>query len=467
MTTLDGVYGRLPVGLQHAACSLTGWWIARRRYDREFWHLLSAAEERARWTSEEWSRFRDERLRAFLERCARAVPYYRELFAAHGVRAERLRALDDLRSLPVLTKSLVQDRLWWLRNREVPQRQLLRAHTSGTTGAGLRFFITWSAAKEQWAVWWRYRRWHGVPFDAWCGYFGGRSVVPVAVREPPFWRDNRPMRQIVFSAYHMSPNNLGAYVAELRRRRPPWLHGYPSLLSLLAAYLLDRGLDLGYQVRWVTTGAENLLAHQKDLMQRAFGVRPRQHYGLAEAVANFSECEEGLLHVDEDFAAVEFLPDEASGAYRIVGTNLSNLATPLVRYDTGDLARLRNSPCRCGRPGRVVERVDGRCEDYVELPNGARIGRLDHVFKDLMWVREAQIVQRRDGSLQVRLVPRQKVAAREERRLLQELRDRLGDEVPIEIVYADRLERGPTGKLRFVVSERAPISEVSMGVGKR
>lgn len=108
--------------------------------------------------------------------------------------------------------------------------------------------------------------------------------------------------------------------------------------------------------------------------------------------ANISQCLEGFLHVDEDFAAVEFLP-AGGDQYRIVGTNLSNLAFPLIRYDTGDLATLTDAICECGRPGRIVEHLDGRQEDYVVTRSGAQLGRIDHIFKDMINIREAQIRQ--------------------------------------------------------------------------
>ena len=92
---------------------------------------------------------------------------------------------------------------------------------------------------------------------------------------------------------------------------------------------------------------------------------PLQHYGMAEAVANISECEHDQLHVDEDCAAVEFIPNSDGPGYKIIGTNFTNLATPLLRYDVQDLVTLTNVTCSCGRPGRVVASVDGRAEDYI------------------------------------------------------------------------------------------------------
>jgi phenylacetate-CoA ligase len=286
----------------------------------------------------------------------------------------------------------------------------------------------------------------------WCGYFGGRSVVPVSCDQAPFWRYNFPGRQIMFSAYHITRRYMAAYIDELRRRRPPWLHGYPSLLALVAFYLADTGHDLGYQVRWITTGAESLLPHQSDLIQRAFGVKPRQHYGMAEAAANFSECELGRLHVDEDFAAVEFLP-AGDGVFRVVGTNFSNPATPLIRYEVQDYVTLAGNGCPCGRPGRIVASVDGRVEDYVVLPNGCRLGRLDHVFKDLVHITEAQIYQRSSGEITLRIVPGPQYSSSDEERLLSELRRRVGDKLRVRIDYVNAIERTASGKLRFVVTE--------------
>jgi phenylacetate-CoA ligase len=232
---------------------------------------------------------------------------------------------------------------------------------------------------------------------------------------------------------------------------------------LLAAFLEETGGDPGYQVRWITTGAENLLPQQAALIEKAFGVRPRQHYGMAEAVANLSECELGRLHVDEDFAAVEFLPVGDGKSYRVVGTNFSNPATPLVRYDTGDIVSLLDGTCPCGRPGRLVERVDGRQEDYVILRDGARVGRMDHIFKDMVRVREAQIYQAQPGEIVYRIVRGSGYGPEDEKRLLAETRLRLGEGASVKFEYVERIARTRSGKLRFVVSE-IPEAQLEQGV---
>jgi phenylacetate-CoA ligase len=453
MIKLMDIYRSLPITLQNIACSLEGWRVKHQRRGGAFPRLLAEAEDRASWSDSDMQAYRDKRLRSFIEHVANTVPYYQRKFTEWSVAPSDIRTLEDLKRLPILTKRESQDNHQAMISDAVPPGKRIMAHTSGTTGGGLKFVTTRSALQERWAIWWRYRRWHGIHLDTWCAYFGGQSIVPRSQESPPYWRYDYPGRRILFSGYHMAPYALGAYVEELRRRQPPWLHGYPSSLSLLGGYLIDTEEALGYSVRWVTTGAENLLPGQAELIERAFGVRPRQHYGTAEGAANFSECEKGNLHVDEDFSAVEFLPNPDGPGLRVVGTAFLNPATTFLRYDVGDIVTLSEKGCPCGRPGRIVESIDGRKEDYVILDDGTRIGRLDHIFKDMVTIRESQIVQRQPGAVIFRIVRGRGYGESDEEHLLQEARKRLGSNMDIRINYVDNLPRSDNGKLRFVISE--------------
>jgi phenylacetate-CoA ligase len=451
---VEALYQRLPVPLQEAVCSIEGWRIRHHRYNARFHQLLREYEHRARAPHQAIEELRNGRLFRFLHFCVREVPYYSAHVPRDLLPARPEESFVALAEWPMLTKDQVKADRASFRARSITE-PVLTVHTSGTTGSGFHFEVTREAAQEQWAVWWRYRRSHGIPLDAWCGYFGARSLVPIRQTSVPYWRTNFPGRQLMFSAYHMGPLTVDSYLKELERRRPVWLHGYPSVLALLAAHMLESDQRLSYQVRWITTGAENLLAGQRRQIEAAFGVRPCQHYGITEGVANFSECERRTLHVDEDYAAVEFVPHSAD-ADRVIGTNFTNPAMPLVRYDVGDFVTRRQATCECGRPGRLVHRVDGRQEDYVVLPSGASIGRLDHAFKDLVTVREAQIVQPSPDRLVVYVVPGQGHGPIEDERIMQELKSRLGDGLLIQIQHVERIARTAGGKLRFVISDVKP-----------
>ncbi|MDY0111031.1 MAG: hypothetical protein RBT60_13975 [Candidatus Krumholzibacteria bacterium] len=461
MPVWNHVYETLPIPAQNLALSFAGWWIQRRRFGRAFNAGLRSAEARLELPVDVLCARRDERIRSYVAHCEKTVPYWRRRFRELGIDSRDVAGLSDLPILPVINKEIVRDNLREFYSEAWSAARCWSRGTGGTTGASLRFYATPAAVREQWAVWWRNWRRLGISQDTWCAYFVGLDVVPRRQHAPPFWRTNRPRRQIAFSVFHLRPDTLPLYVAELRRRQLPWLHGYPSVLALVARYILETGDRIGYCPRWITTGAENLMPHQDAHIKRAFGVAPRQHYGLAEGVANLSGCSAGNLHVDEDFAAVEFVPSAVGDSHRLIGTNLSNPAFCLLRYDTGDLATLSpSSTCACGRSGRFCSTIDGRKEDTLVLADGTRLGRLAHVFEQVDSIREAQFVQTRPGAVILNLVPRTGFAPSDEAAVLAAARRRLGATTEIDIRYVSSIPREPNGKLRFVRSELS-VSEVT------
>lgn len=222
------------------------------------------------------------------------------MFDRAGLHPQEIETLGDLAPLPITSKTDAQERRSELLSSAVSRRGRKLLSTSGTTGSDLVVATTLDAVQEQWATWWRFWRWHGIERGTWNAILGSPSAVSPLQQTPPFWRYNRAGHELGFSSLHTSARNIPHYVAELRRRKPPWLSGLASQLALIASYLVETKTDLGYEVRWITTSSENLLPMHVDLMERAFGVRPKQHYGMVEAIGNLSERNKGKLHVDEE-----------------------------------------------------------------------------------------------------------------------------------------------------------------------
>ncbi len=171
-----------------------------------------------------------------------------------------------------------------------------------------------------------------------------------------------------------------------------------------------------------------------------------------------SECEEGNLHVDMEVGIVEVdrhTESEHTLTGELICTGLHNHAMPLLRYRTGDVATMLKGPCPCGRSGQVFTQIDGRREDYVLTPNGAKVGRMDHIFKDALNVKESQILQEEADALIVKIVRRPGYSSKDEADLLTEFRTRLGGGMRIDFKYVDDIPRLPNGKFRAVVSRIA------------
>lgn len=309
---LMDIYNRLPVFAQNLAFSAAGVKIQRTRFGTGFEEKLAEFESHEGWSRDQLYAWRDDHLRKLVDHAYRTVPYYRDVMDEGGIDPASIKHADDLAKLPLLTKDMIKANPKAFVSSEAGKMHLLHAHTSGTTGSGFQFESTIECQQAQFACFWRYYRKHGLNRNMWQAQFSSRQAVPQHVNKPPFWRIDKPGKRYYMSAFHESPANLHEYYDIILKNRFEWISGYPSLMVLLAQWMNERNLSFDF-VKAVTCGAENLLEYQSDAMEHAFGVRPVQTYGQTENVAIFSQQPDGRILVDEDFSAVEFLPEEKSG----------------------------------------------------------------------------------------------------------------------------------------------------------
>lgn len=442
---IEDIYLNSPVLLQHVFINIQGLKIFNSRFNKHFHYWFE------KFKFSDPRKCNEDTLFKFLS-LANQTQYWNERFNKYNVQLiNRENLISEIQKLPILTKQEVKANIQLIKNGDV-RGKILLSHTSGTTGSGLVFPRTLEMENKQWAVWWRYRSWHNIELSTWMGWFGGRSIANINQATPPYWRVNYPMRQVMFSAHHLSEKTVHLYFDVIKKRKLTWLHGYPSQLSLLSHLIKNNNLGSLPNVKIITVGAENLLLSQKRIIEEVFNAPVKQHYGLAEGVANISEHSDGLLIPDQDFAFTEFVPiDEKNPEIcRIIGTNYNNPAFPLIRYDTGDHARVRLNDD--GVP--LVLSIDGRKEDYIILPNGVRLGRLDHIFKDLIEIQEAQLFQPNLNNVIIRIVKGPNYdKVNQEKNVISETRKRLGDDINISIEYLEQIKKTKSGKLRFVISE--------------
>ena len=452
-TFLEKTYSLLPIFLQNIGLTLIGYNINRKRFGQSFLHYLDYYKKNDNLSNDEIFEQRNKRLIKFINFAYNNSDYYKSVFNKIGVVPSDIKSYCDLAKLPITNKKEIKENYGSVYCGSILKDRKIFCHTSGTTGSGFKFYSTETADHEKWAVWWRYRLRHGLSLNTWSAHFSGNSIVPINQNKPPFWRYNYGTKQIFFSIYHLNENTVKYYIEELNKKNIVWLHGYPSVLSLLAKLSIQFNCLIDHQIKWCTLGAENVLSNHNTNIIKAFGVKPIQHYGMSECVANFSECVNGNLHVDEDFSAVEFLPIGIDDTYRVIGTNYTNYATPMIRYDTGDIVRMTNRKCNCGLPGRIIDSIDGRLEDYIILRNGSRIGRMDIIFKDLYYIKEAQIRQTQKGRILLNIVKNVDYDEKYHKAILDLFYNKYGDNLSVDIEYVDTIPRTKSGKTRFVISE--------------
>lgn len=380
------------------------------------------------------------------------VPYYRDLFARIGFDARRdFQSLDDLARIPVLDKPTARRAGALLLHRRHAKRAAIRS-TSGSTGEPFHVHVSPAQRAIERAT--ALRAWH------WAGYrLGGRiavvrSYVPKAGQ--PFWRLNRFENTLYFSAYHLTLEHAANYLAELRRFRPSILRGYASSLYILARMAEEAGVEVP-TVKGVIAGSETLLPAYRDCIERVFGARVFDWYGQAESTVTMSECSAHAgLHINDEYGLCELLPGShlAPDERRIVATNLDNLAMPLIRYETGDIASVgEGGTCACGRTLPRVRGIQGRSDDLIRTPSGRVVPSVNFyaVFHEFSQVRGFQLVQQSLDAVDVR-IQSSGLDQSSKIRLLRDLEDRIGSDVRFDLLENVGFEQSPDGKKRVVVS---------------
>jgi phenylacetate-CoA ligase len=470
------VYRHLPQGLRSLAATYYALRTYPTRHGPYFHEHLVHLKQNERLPDEELEKIQLRKLKALVAYAAERVPYYRSLFRERGIAPADIASLADLRRIPLLDKEAVRVNQSGLLAEGVRRGDLLCIHTSGTTGTPLDLYQTREFFQKEYAFWWFHRSWAGIHLGDRTATLAGHPVAPVDQEKPPFWIRNYRENQMLFSSYHLSPENLGYYCRALEAFGPKLIHGYPSSIYLVALHLNDNRMGT-VRPKGIFTSSETTLAHQREEIERAFGCRVYSYYGNAERAGYIGECEEGSMHAMSEHSIVEFLGEDGEpvGPGRqgvLVCTNIENTAMPLIRYVTGDVVvpLPEGQKCPCGRGGRLVESVLGRVEDYVVTPEGNYVGRLDHIFKGVHHVREAQIFQPSRERVVVRIVKEPAFGSEDEKALVANARERLGRTIDIAVDLVDRIERTRTGKFKFIVSdvpreERLRVSRRPSGGG--
>lgn len=205
---------------------------------------------------------------------------------------------------------------------------------------------------------------------------------------------------------------LHEIVKQLNDLQPAMFSGYASALGLLAQEQLEGRLNIHPSI--VISSAEPLSDENRELIQKAFGVPPRNNYGCSEGGVMGYECNHGEMHINADW--IIFEPVDANHnpvpagqlSNRTLITNLANRVMPIIRYELGDRVTLLPKKCDCGITLPLIK-VEGRTDEILrfESSSGGLIPVLPlalwSVIKETPGVLRFQAIQTAPDSLKIRL----------------------------------------------------------------
>lgn len=407
---------------------------------------LTLADLRARQTQQ---------LRSLVQQAQERVPFYRDLYAARGIKTGSVNSLADLQALPIVDKAMLRAAGATTLSLDAPAEGV-NINTSGSSGEPFRFRI--DRRYDQW----RKAQYLRPYLNA--GQRLGDKVLRLT---------GRPQRQLPwFSKLGLlrewrihSAAEPARIIEAWERVRPAVLQGWPSALRSLANHCIESGQPLMPAPRLVFTDSELLLPDTRSLLERAFGSSPIDIFGTFESDNIAYQCAlRNGYHVAIDSVILEIVrngkPVALDEGGELVVTVLRNRTTPFIRYNLKDIGRLSTQPCPCGLPFPLLAVVQGRVTDLAVLPDGrqctpqgifARMNSLSDT------VRHYQLRQTATGDFEFLIVPARDLSALERQEIIDAVRPTLGD-VSIALRLVGVIPPDPSGKRRLFISQPPRVS---------
>jgi phenylacetate-CoA ligase len=310
----------------------------------------------------EWAAYQDNLVRRAVSHAAAETKEVGQRLKAAGVRAAGIQGVADLSSIPVLSK----DDLPALQAQHPPFGGMVLQHT----GRLKRIFMSPGPIFDP----------QGDRPDYW-GW------------APALWAAGFRQGQLVINtfAYHLTPagamfeeglhalgctvipggvGNSDAQVALIVQVGVTGYTGTPSFLLTLLERAQQEGVRLALRRAFLT--AAPLSSSLRLILEQEHGLSVYQGYGTADAGAIAYECETHQGWHLTPAMVVEIVqpatgqPLPAGQMGEVVLTRPDDVY-PLVRFGTGDLSMLDNTPCPCGRTTPRLLGLFGRVGEGVKV----------------------------------------------------------------------------------------------------
>lgn len=397
--------------------------------------------------------YQNQKLRDLISYAYNFVPYYKELFDKHKIKADKIRTIKDLSNIPVLTKEIIRERFDSLICDEKFFNKLrpMIYRTSGSTGTPLKFYHDRYTNISKFTFLWRMWEWAGYSIGKRC------AVISAAFKNDDIFNYKRSTNSLYISTRRINKENSLKILDELVKFKCKIIRGYPSSIYNFVNFIDGSEAIKKINIETVISQAETLFDYQRKRVGTVLGAKVFNMYSQWEWVCLAMECEHGMMHHQMENGVLEILdgnnePLEDGMSGEITGTGFYNRVMPLIRYKMGDLAVKRKSTCRCGRVHDVIERIDGRTEYMVITPDNRYVSGLNYAFKFNIGFDFAQIIQNDKNAIDVKIVRNSKFSDKELKILENNLRLMLGNIIKIKFLFVPKIEPQSNGKIRLVIN---------------
>ena len=339
---------------------------------------------RAGHSYKEWNNFLEKefdseypliKLRETLFLAQNQVPYYRKKFTELGIPSIELKKLEEFEQIPYITKDIVKENYCELINPGC--RNSFYVTTGGSTGEPMKFLQSKNIwGKEQAFIHSIFKKFDYDPSSLKASFRGAQfSSLPKNV----FWHYNPIQNEIQFSPFHLSLETIIIYVKEFNRKRPQYIHGYPSAILNFIRLMQVSGLNIDIQMKGIFLISENYEKSEVEFIRSFFKCPVLSFYGHSERLVIAPTIDEfaQIYQIDQRYGYFELITLDGHSIKKInesgeiVGTSFDNFAMPLIRYKTSDYTSLY-SPATATE--LKINSIEGRWKkEFIEGKNGEEL----------------------------------------------------------------------------------------------
>lgn len=370
--------------------------------------------------------------------------FYRDFYSKNKFSFSELKKFDDIQRIPILTKQDLKD--YALEKRSCLTKGGLKINTGGTSGEPLEFYIDNNAFAREWAH--MHYIWETV------GYkitdikltFRGKNLGDQALKY------NAVHNEYIVNAYCEQSKVADEIIKLLARRKVLFLHGYPSAIYNFAEYCKvynpELASKLAASLKAIFFGSEYPAPKYRAVIDETFKVKSLSWYGHSEMSVLAYEAVEPFNYFPlQTYGYCEAIKFSSEGE-RLIGSSYQNIASPFIRYDTGDLVTadydeglLQSFVVKAGRTGEFIVDQKGLRITLTALI----FGRHHEAFDIAKFI---QISQSQPGDAIVYIVPRSGSFSSEQWRTLF---DMTNVDMNFEFVELNEPIRTDAGKVMLLV----------------
>lgn len=378
-----------------------------------------------------------------------------------AIEPEQFESLSALSKLPLLNKAAISANIESLKS--INAQSLTRSNTGGSSGEPLIFYLGKERVSHDVAAKWRATRWWNVDIgDPEIVIWG--SPIELGTQDNIRAIRDSLFRSKLLPAFEMSDQKLQIFLDEIRLFRPKMLFGYPSALSFIARYAEKTGTvmnNLGLKVAFVTS--ERLYDEQRQQISKTFNCPVANGYGGRDAGFIAHECPAGGMHITAEDIIVEILDNQGTPlpcgeSGEIVITHLASHDFPFIRYRTGDIGKLGNQLCSCGRGLPLLKEIQGRSTDFVVAQDGTVMHGLAliYILRKIPGINAFKIIQESLDLTRILIVSKSTLDLTTKKLITHEFQTRLGSDLTINIEEVSEIPLEKSGKFRYVISKVIP-----------